>query len=94
MAKVDQIGTTSTSIITDKNYTKVIYHTTPVVKFNEKFIVLNNGGYLTNTTKLRMNQTSNEFGLNFFVYSFCRKWYVKCPNNKTIEFKNNMRIKR
>jgi hypothetical protein len=94
MARVDQIGTHSTSILVDKNYTKIIYHITPVVKFSEKFIVLNNGGYQTNTTKLRMNQTSHEFGLNFFVYTFAHKWYVQCPNKKTIEFKNNMRIKR
>lgn len=49
--------------------TIVKYHRTNVVKFNEDVIILNTGGWFTLTTKQRMNQTAEEYGLDFRVAS-------------------------
>ena len=71
------IGTHATAIHTDDNgYTNVVYHSTPVVKFNGARIILNTGGYYSNTTKKRMNETSQEFNLGFHVAAIRGKWHV------------------
>jgi hypothetical protein len=77
MPRLNQVGSHKTSIFTDiDEMTKVSYHHTAVVSFNEKKIVLDNGGYRTVTTKARMNQASNQFNLGFSVYQKDYKWYV------------------
>lgn len=70
------IGKVATSIFTDGDTTKIIYHSTAVVSFNDKKIILNTGGWNTNTTKVRMNQASNTFGLGFQVYQKNYAWLV------------------
>lgn len=78
----DQIGKISTNVFTDDDgYTKVIYHNTCVVKFNEDWIILNTGGWNTPTTKRRMNQASNQFRLDYLVYQQDGEWYVQCTNS-------------
>ena len=52
------------------------YHSTDVVKWNDKHIRLYTGGWKTVTTKTRMNQVSNQFGLGYSVYQRKGKWYV------------------
>jgi hypothetical protein len=82
MSRINQVGSHKTSIYVDSDgFTKVIYHNTPVVSFNDKFIILNTGGYNTNTTKLRMNQSSNQFRLGYQVYQKSHKWYIQFENN-------------
>lgn len=61
--------------------TVVRYHSTDVVAFTRLrngrvAVVLNTGGYSTATTKLRMNQTSNQYGLGFGVYQKDWEWYL------------------
>lgn len=59
MSGQDKIGSHKTKVFTDdEGYTNVVYHETAVVKFNAEKIILNSGGWRTNTTKLRMNQAS------------------------------------
>ena len=57
-----------TRVLTDEDKTRVFFHDTPVVTFNEKTIELNTGGWRTRSTKVRMNQASQEFGLGFRVF--------------------------
>lgn len=57
--------------------TSVIYHSTPVTSFNEKRIVLDTGGWSTNTTKERMNEASSEYNLGYTVYQKKFKWYAQ-----------------
>ena len=88
-----KIGTHKTVIFTEPNYkgedtTKVVYHSTAVVSFNEHTILLNTGGYETRTTKLRMNQASKVFNLGFEVFQKDFNWYVKF-NGVTKEFEGN-----
>lgn len=56
--------------------TKVVYHKTPVVAWDTKRIVLRSGGWMTVTTKLRMNQASNQFGLGYSVWQKDFAWFV------------------
>ena len=58
------------------NVTRVVYHDTPIVSFNESSIELNTGGWWTRTTKVRMNQTSQEFGLGYAVFQKDHEWFV------------------
>lgn len=88
MANLDKIGTHKTSVFTHEGTTFVKYHWTNVVSFNEDTITLNTGGFETNTTKTRMNQTSNQFNLGFRVYQKNFDWFVEY-NGKTFEFLSN-----
>lgn len=81
MAQQHEIGKHKTSILTEDNTTKVIYHNTAVVTFNSDEIILNTGGYETPTTKTRMNQTSNQFNLGFRVFQKAFDWFVEYEGN-------------
>ncbi|MFW6272830.1 MAG: hypothetical protein ACOC2U_03525 [bacterium] len=93
-----QVGSHKTTITNDGNYQKVTYHNTDVVKFNEKEIILNSGGWLTNTTKTRMNQASNQFNLGYNVYQEKKAWYVSLKdvsgNYYSLPFNDGFKIHR
>ena len=67
---------TATKVESDRYGTVVTYHATEIVTFNKHDIVLRNGGYRTVTTKRRMNQVSDEFGLGFRVFQKDHDWFV------------------
>lgn len=78
MAKTDQVGQHATTIATDSDgFIVVTYHQTQVVKFNRKKIILNTGGYNTASTRLRMNQASNQYSLGFRVFQKKFKLFVE-----------------
>ena len=63
-------------------------------RFRENAIILDTGGWFTPTTKTRMNQTSNAFGLGFQVYQKNYEWFADY-NGKTYEFtKDHLSLKR
>ena len=93
MAQLYQIGTHKTVVFTEGTWTKVVYHSTPVVKFNYGSIILNSGGWDTLTTKTRMNQTSNQFDLGFKVYQKNFDWFVDYKG-KTYDFSDDMTLLR
>jgi hypothetical protein len=78
MAQQQTIGRVHTTRGKDKEsgFYRVKYHETNVVSFDDKTIILDNGGHRTATTKTRMNQTSNEFDLGFHVYQEKGEWFV------------------
>lgn len=82
MANQNTIGRHKTAIYNDGEYTKVVYHSTAVVSFNEAKIILNTGGWKSPTTKVRMNQTSNQFALGFYVYQKDFVWFVDYKGHK------------
>lgn len=65
---------------------EVSYHNTKVVAFTRSYenstespittILLDTGGYKTVTTKRRMNQAANEFGLPYHVFQQNHSWYL------------------
>lgn len=76
MAQTRIIGTVGTKIIKDEGFTMVRYHETDVVKFNDTFIMLRNDGWKTNTTKTRINQAANQFGLGFRLAQVKGDWII------------------
>lgn len=81
----------------------VKYHNTVVVKFDYEKIILDNGGYMTATTKRRMNQAAETFRLGYKVRQIKGDWYVELlgvkaalslDKNEVIPFENGMIIKR
>lgn len=67
MSRQDRVGSHKTRVFTEKGVTKVRYHETDVVSFDDEKIILNSGGWNTNTTRDRMNQASNQFDLRYGV---------------------------
>lgn len=88
---MNEIGKHKTNVFDGDHFTYVTYHQTHVVKFNSKVIILNSNGWNTKTTKLRMNQTSNQYNLGFSVYQDRRQWYVTWKG-VTLHFSDNMEL--
>jgi len=94
MTKLSEVGTHATTVFTDTDgMTKVIFHQTAVVKWDHNFIVLDSGGWLTNTTKTRMNQASNQFRLGFQVFQKDFEWFVRF-RGEVLEFDDEMLMER
>ena len=82
MANMQKIGSHKTTVRTENfdplNPTVIVkYHDTDVVMFNDTYVYLNTSGFKTNTTKTRINQTANQYGLGFKVYQKNYTWFVK-----------------
>ena len=93
MSQQTKIGSHKTSIFTDEEgFTNIIYHSTAVVRFNQlkDKIIVNSGGWHTNTTKTRINQASNQFRLGFSVFQKDFNWFITNAIGETIPFKDNM----
>lgn len=88
MSQQNKVGKHATTIKTEGNLTSIKYHQTKVVEFSDSWILLNNGGYKTQTTKTRMNQASNQFNLGYRVYQKNYIWYVDYKN-KTFQFEGD-----
>lgn len=83
MGTLQKIGRVATTVAGDDNgNTVVTYHDTAVVTFNQDLITLNSGGWLSHTTKARMNQTSNVFRLGYQVFQHKYRWYVDFCGNR------------
>ena len=54
----------------------VRHHSTDVVVVKNGEVSLNTGGWKTETTKRRMNQAANQFGLPYHVFRKDSAWYV------------------
>jgi len=77
MTQQTKVGRTNTAVFTEEGITRVVYHNTPVVSFNNHTIILNNGGWKTATTKTRMNQASRQFDLGYHVYQLSGEWFIE-----------------
>jgi exopolysaccharide biosynthesis protein len=93
MARTNTVGSHKTAVFNSDGMTRIVYHTTEVVKFNQSIIVLNSGGWRSNTTKARMNQASNQFDLGYCVYQNNFEWFVDF-DGKTLDFSDGMTLSR
>ena len=84
----------NTATYSDNSTTKVILYSTKIVEWNHNrdSIILNNGGWMTVTTKRRMNQVAEQFDLGFTVYQKDFEWYVVL-NGQTLPFENGMELR-
>ncbi len=94
MSKYNALGARATAIESDEEGTHVRYHSTNVVSFTCKAVTLRSGGWRTATTKRRMNQASQQFGLGFTVYQKDFGWFVDLWNGETADFKEGMTFAR
>jgi hypothetical protein len=76
MAQTGRVSGVATKVKKSGDDITVKYHDTDVVKATKTKIILDTGGWFTNTTKTRMNQASNEYGLGYNVYQKGGKWFV------------------
>jgi hypothetical protein len=91
MSQTQRVGSTATKVTTLDGETSVKYHDTVVVRFRPGQVVLNSGGWRTATTKLRMNQAANEFGLRFQVFQSKGEWFVTHElTDETLNFQDGM----
>lgn len=93
MAQQSKLGHVGTSVTQSHGFQRVVYHQTEVVKFNRGKIVLNTGGFFTSTTKTRMNQASNQFGLGYRVFARNGEWFVEF-RHKVYPFKDGIELAR
>lgn len=77
MSQTHTVGSHKTTVAIEDDFAVVTYHSTQVVKWNDSQIVLNTGGHRTTTTKLRMNQASNQYNLGYRVYQKAFNWFVE-----------------
>jgi hypothetical protein len=89
MARNNEVGSHKTTVApvnsvygSLQGFMAVTYHSTRVVMWNHEQIILNSGGWHSATTKLRMNQASNQYGLGFQVYQEKHLWWVKFGGKK------------
>lgn len=94
MPQLYKLGTIATHIFKNKKWTCVFYHKTPVVSFTDKTIILDTGGWQTFTTKARMNQSSNVFGLGFNVFQKDYLWYVEYKGKVRKFLKQKLKLRR
>jgi hypothetical protein len=77
MPRNDKLSKYRTSWHTDIHGGLVKYINTIIVKWDgSKNITLNSDGWQTVTTKRKMNQASNQFGLGYTVYQHKGEWFV------------------
>lgn len=93
MSQTRKVSGVKTSVQVVNGETSVRYHSTDVVCFDWKKITLRSGGWRTVTTKLRMNQASNQFDLGYSVYQEKGDWYVVFGST-TYDFKDGMTLDR
>lgn len=88
MSRNNTIGKHKTSVLVTGGIITVVYHRTPVVEVNRNsgMITLDNGGWRSRTTLLRMNQASQQYGLGYSVYQRKGQWYVDDCNGQTTEY--------
>ena len=86
MAQQSRVGTHATKIHQHGENTYITYWSTDVVAFDSKWIMLRHGGWMTPTTKTRMNQAARQFSLGYTVYQKAGQWYAITPEAETIPF--------
>lgn len=75
-----------TTITADDSASVIVtYHKTQIVRVNKDgTITLNTGGYETLTTKKKMNQAAEQFGLGFKVWQRNHQWFVRRPDGSEV----------
>jgi len=86
MTQTRKLSKNNTTVTTDHGITTVKLHSTIVVAISRGAVTLNSGGWQTATTKVRMNQASNEFDLRFHVFQKNHDWFVRLPSGKVVDF--------
>ena len=76
MGQLRTVGKVHTTINRGDGVTTITYHDTAVGEFTNDTIWLNTGGWITVTTKTRMNQAANQFDLGYSVFQKKGEWFI------------------
>jgi hypothetical protein len=94
MAQQHTIGKVATTVATDGDgKTHVTYHQTQVVSFDADTVTLRSNGWGTATTKVRMNQASQQFSLGYSVFQKNFNWFVEV-GGRAVPFVDGMSFPR
>lgn len=93
MPRMDKLSTYHTNVICTNGRVSVAYVKTVIVDATPETITLDAGGWHTVTTKRKMNQAANQFGLGYAVYQRKGDWFVRTRDGE-FPFKDGMRIDR
>ncbi len=85
------LPTYRTTVSERDGITAVTFHNTAVVVFDANTITLNSDGWQTVTTKRRMNQVADHFGLQFRVWQKNFVWYVDW-SGETLEYYDGIKL--
>lgn len=81
MPRMDRLSSYHTTVAADaQGFTVVTYVATAIVSFNRNVITLRNSGWDTVTTRRKMNQAANQFGLSYSVYREKGETFVRLPD--------------
>jgi len=97
MPRMDKLSNYRTTWTTSGDSGCVTYVNTPVVEWTDKTVTLRSGGYETVTTKRKMNQAANQFGLGFEVFQDKWFWFVAFTENgqrRALPFRDGMTFTR
>jgi hypothetical protein len=94
MARMDKLSTYCTTVAQAGDLIAITYHKTQIVAFDSRNIVLRTGGWDSVTTRRKMNQAANQFGLGFSVYRDKGESYVRTPAGAILPLTDNMTIAR
>lgn len=94
MSQMHRIGKKKTTVRTENGKTTVTLYSTAVLIHDPaaKTATLNSGGYETNTTKTRINQASNQFGLGIGVFQRKFDWFVSLIDGREVPFHDGMTV--
>ena len=95
MDRMDKLSEYRTTIAGDTSgEMHVTYVRTQIVSWNADTVTLRSGGWRTVTTKRKMNQAANQFGLGFRVFQHDHDWFVRRPDGGEVPFSDGMTFKR
>lgn len=97
MARMSKVGSAHTTVTNVDGVITTTYHATEVCQIDtdKRTIRLRSGGYLSVTTKARINQTINQYlgyGCAVSLYQDRGDWFVMTPDG-VIPFEENMTIR-
>ena len=93
MPRMNKLSNYRTTWFNNDNFGGVRYINTDIVTWKNGKVTLNSDGWETVTTKRKMNQASNQFGLRFDVYQDNFQWFVNLPNGQTVKYYDGITFK-
>lgn len=78
----------ATRISDGPRYVTARYHNTDIITIDKvsDTVILNSGGYRTLTTKKRMNEVMEDFGISVRVFQRKYDWFVRVSGNAVVHY--------
>lgn len=96
MPRMDKLSTYKTTIEPRgrPGLFAIRYCMTDIVVFDANTVTLDSGGWRTVTTKRKMQQASNQFGLGYGIWQEDHCWYVSRYQGDKVPFVDGMTFPR